>query len=98
MNNARITGLRSVELGVADLDRSAAFYRDVWGLEQVVSSGDTVHMRGTNAEHHVLTLRQRPKPTFLGVHFAAANNEAVNKLHDQVKAHGATIIASVFAT
>jgi catechol 2,3-dioxygenase len=39
----------------------------------------------------VLTLRQRPKPTFLGVHFAAANNEAVNKLHDQAKAYGATI-------
>jgi catechol 2,3-dioxygenase-like lactoylglutathione lyase family enzyme len=94
MINARVTGLRSVELGVADLDKSAAFYRDVWGLEQVVSSGDTVHMRGTCGEHHVLTLRQRPKASFLGVHFAAANNEAVNKLHDQVKAHGATIVSA----
>ena len=94
MINARVTGLRSVELGVADLDKSAAFYRDVWGLEQVVSSGDTIHMRGTGGEHHVLTLRQRPKATFLGVHFAAANNEAVNKLHDQVKAHGATIVSA----
>jgi len=94
MINARVTGLRSVELGVPDLDKSAAFYRDVWGLEELVSNGDTVHMRGTGAEHHVLTLRQRPKAAFLGVHFAAANSEAVGKLHDQAKAHGATITAA----
>ena len=94
MSNARVTGLRNVELGVADLDRSAAFYREVWGLEDVLSTGDTIHMRGTGAEHHVLTLRARPKAIFLGVHFAAANNAAVNKLHDQAKAHGATITAA----
>jgi catechol 2,3-dioxygenase len=94
MANARITGLRSVELGVPDLDRSAAFYRDVWGLEDMVSTADTLHMRGTGIEHHVLTLRARPKAAFLGVHFAAANHEAVNKLHDQAKAHGATITAA----
>ena len=91
MINARVTGLRSVELGVPDLDKAADFYRNVWGLEDVVSTGDMLHLRGTGAEHHVLTLRQRPKACFLGVHFAAANHEAVNKLHDQVKAHGATI-------
>ena len=91
MINARVTGLRNVELGVPDLDKAAAFYRNVWGLEDVVSTADTLHMRGTGAEHHVLTLRQRPKATFLGVHFAAASHAAVNQLHDQVKAHGATI-------
>jgi catechol 2,3-dioxygenase len=91
MINARVTGLRSVELGVPDLDKAAAFYRDVWGLEDMVSTADTIHLRGTGAEHHVLTLRARPKASFLGVHFAAANHEAVNKLHDQAKAHGATI-------
>ena len=94
MINARVTGLRSVELGVPDLDKAASFYRNVWGLEDVVSTADTIHLRGTGAEHHVLTLRQRPKAGFLGVHFAAANHEAVNKLHDQVKSHGATIVAA----
>jgi catechol 2,3-dioxygenase len=91
MTSARVSGLRSVELGVPDLEKSAAFYRNVWGLEDVLSSGDTIHLRGTGTEHHVLTLRQRPKACFLGVHFAAANHEAVNRLHDQAKAYGATI-------
>jgi catechol 2,3-dioxygenase len=48
-------------------------------------------MRGTGAEHHVLTLRQRPKASFLGVHFAAADHAAVNRLHAQAKAHGASV-------
>ncbi len=91
MPNARIIGLRSVELGVPDLEKSADFYRNVWGLEDVASTGDTIHMRGTGTEHHVLTLRQRPKAGFLGVHFAAASHDAVNRLHDQAKAHGATV-------
>ena len=91
MPNARIIGLRSVELGVPDLEKSADFYRNVWGLEDVVSTGDTIHMRGTATEHHVLTLRQRPKAGFLGVHFAAASPDAVNRLHDQAKAYGASV-------
>ena len=93
MTSARVTGLRSVELGVPDLEKSADFYRNVWGLEDVLATGDTIHMRGTGAEHHVLTLRQRPKASFLGVHFAAADHTAVNRLHAQAKAHGASVEA-----
>jgi len=91
MPNARVIGLRSVELGVPDLDKSAEFYRNVWGLEDVISAADTVHLRGTGSEHHVLTLRQRPKASFLGVHFAAANHAAVNQLHAQAKSYGASV-------
>jgi LysR family transcriptional activator of nhaA len=40
MNDARITGLRSIELGVTDLTQSAAFYSRVWGLEPVVTEPD----------------------------------------------------------
>jgi len=36
MTNARVTGLRSIELGVPDLERSSAFYQNVWGVEEVV--------------------------------------------------------------
>ena len=51
MMNARVTGLRNVELGVPDLDKAAAFYRNVWGLEDVVSTADTLHLRGTGGGH-----------------------------------------------
>ena len=40
MNNARIDGLRSIELGVHDLQKSAEFYRRVWALEDVAAEGE----------------------------------------------------------
>jgi hypothetical protein len=42
MTNARINGLRSIELGVHDLQKSAEFYRRVWALEDVAAEGDTI--------------------------------------------------------
>ena len=45
----------------ANLDRAVAFYRHVWGLEPVVSEGDTIHLRANGPEHHALTLREQPK-------------------------------------
>ena len=92
MTNARVTGLRSIELGVPDLNRSSEFYQNVWGLEEVVSDGDTIYLRGTGAEHHVVTLRQRPKATLLGVHFAASDRHAVTALQAKAKSFGASAV------
>ena len=66
MTNSRVTGVRSIELGVRDLHQSAEFYTKVWALEQVCSEGDGMHFRATGGEHHVLTIRERPKPALLG--------------------------------
>jgi catechol 2,3-dioxygenase-like lactoylglutathione lyase family enzyme len=88
MTNARVAGLRSIELGVPDLNRSSDFYQQVWGLQEVVSDGDAIHLRGTGSEHHVVTLRQRPRPALLGVHFAASDRHAVTALHAKAKSYG----------
>ena len=91
MINAKVTGLRGIELGVTNLDRAAAFYSHVWGLEPVVSERDTIHLRANGPEHHVVTLRERPKAGMLGVHFGAQDREAVDALHDKAKAFGAAV-------
>ena len=91
MTNARINGLRSIELGVHDLQKSAEFYRRVWALEDVAAEGDTIHMRGTGREHHVITLRERPRAGLLGVHFSAPDRATVDTLHAQAKAMGAKV-------
>src|SRR5262245_63757258 len=52
---------------VRDLHQSAEFYTKVWALEQISAEGDCMHFRATGGEHHVLTIRQRPKPALLGV-------------------------------
>ncbi|MEA2879086.1 MAG: hypothetical protein QOF14_4282 [Hyphomicrobiales bacterium] len=85
---APVTGLRSVELGVTNLKQSAAFYSRVWGLKPVAADGDTIHLRGNGAEHHALTLRERPTACLLGIHLAVMNREAVDVLSARAKAQG----------
>ena len=41
MINGRVTGVRSIELGVRDLHQSAEFYTKIWALEEVASEGDS---------------------------------------------------------
>jgi catechol 2,3-dioxygenase len=94
MTQPRINGLRSVELGVHDLKKSAEFYQRVWALEQVAAAGDSIHLRGTGREHHVVTLRERPRASLLGVHFSAPDRATVDALHAQAKAMGAKIGAA----
>jgi catechol-2,3-dioxygenase len=91
MTNARVSGLRSVELGVTDLSQSAAFYCAIWGLHQVAAEADTIHLRANAAEHHAVTLRERPKAGLLGVHFAASDRTAVDALHAKAKQFGAEL-------
>src|SRR5262245_21502793 len=94
MNHARVTGLRSVELAVPNLTQSAAFYSKVWGLEPVVSDGETIHLRGNGTEHHAVTLRERATAAMLGVHFAAATREAVDALYERAKAAGDNVTSA----
>src|ERR1700757_1056138 len=88
MDNSRVTGVRSIELGVRDLNQSADFYSKAWALEEVGSEADTIQFRATGGEHHVLTIRERPKPALLGVHFAAPERAAVDALYAKAKSYG----------
>src|SRR3954462_4316197 len=91
MTNARINGLRSIQLGVHDLQKSAEFYRRVWALEDVAAEGDTIHLRGTGREHHVVTLHERPRASLMGVHFSAPDAATVDALYAKAKALGANV-------
>src|SRR5258708_32259864 len=91
MSEPRINGLRSIELAVHDLQKSAEFYRRVWALEDVSGGGDTLHLRGTSRDHHVLTLRERPRAGLLGVHFSAPDRATVHALNAKAAAMGMTV-------
>ena len=52
---ASVTGVRSVEFGVANLDESVRFYEDAWGLSIVERNG-SAYLRTTGPEHHAVVL------------------------------------------
>ncbi len=93
MMNGKVTGVCSIELGVRDLQQSADFYTKVWALEEVGADGDGIHLRGTGSEHHVLTLRERPKPGLLNVNFATQDRASVDQLCAKAKSYGIKVLS-----
>jgi catechol 2,3-dioxygenase-like lactoylglutathione lyase family enzyme len=93
MMNGKVSGVRSIELGVRDLQQSADFYTKVWALEEVAAEADAIHFRATGGEHHVLTIRERPKPSLLGVNFATADRGSVDQLAAKAKSYGVKMVS-----
>lgn len=90
MGEPRVTGLRSAEFAVPDVDAARRFYEECWGLETVAEDGGGAWLRGTGGEHHILTLRRGPERRLLRVHLAAADKAAVDGLHGRAVGMGAS--------
>jgi catechol 2,3-dioxygenase-like lactoylglutathione lyase family enzyme len=81
-----VTAVRSVELGVRDLNASAAFYQDTWLLDEVARTASAVYLRATGPEHHVLAIHGDRPYGVVRINLAAPDNAAVDELHDKVLA------------
>jgi catechol-2,3-dioxygenase len=92
MNHIRVNGLRGVELAVFDLKQTADFYCNSWGLEEVATDGGAMYLRGTGAEHHVLTVHERPRAGLVAINFSADDRRAVDGLHARAVGMGVEVI------
>jgi catechol 2,3-dioxygenase-like lactoylglutathione lyase family enzyme len=84
-----VSGLRGVDLGVRDVAAHARFYTDVWRLAVVAERNGSVYLRGSGAYCHILALHPRGEPALLCINLAAADRNAVDRLHARVTAAGA---------
>ena len=87
-----VCGLRSVEIGVPDVAAAEKFYVQTWLLTVAARSATTVYLRGTGAEHHLLSITQTDQPELLAVTFNAASRKEVDALAQAVPAHGGAIL------
>jgi catechol 2,3-dioxygenase len=85
---ARVTALRSVEIGVTDMAVALDFYTRVWGLVAVGEAHGIHYLRGAGRFHHILTLRPASRATVIRCVFDAADRAAVDALHAQVVVQG----------
>ena len=90
---SRVTGIRYVGYGVADLASERAFYRDIWGLTEVAADGDMVWFATAgHDEHHVVRLRANAVNRVDVIALAAPDAAAVDALHVRVGAAGCRIV------
>lgn len=92
MSDPRVSSLRSIELGVPDIGRSAAFFRDTWALDEVSRDAGASYLRGTGPDHHIVVLHEQPETSLLRVNFAATDKPGVDGLHAKAKAFGADVL------
>jgi catechol 2,3-dioxygenase len=88
-----VIGIRSVELGVPDVERAEAFYCGVWALAVAARQAGVVYLRATGVDHHVLALRSHHAPEILSVSFRVSTAETLDQIAQNVEAKGGTVLA-----
>jgi catechol 2,3-dioxygenase-like lactoylglutathione lyase family enzyme len=94
MADFRLTGLRSIELGVPDVRADVRFYTEVWGLALLAEREGVAYLRGTHTHHHILSLRSRPQVEALCITFTARSRVDLDALHAAVTAAGAGAVTA----
>jgi catechol 2,3-dioxygenase len=83
-----LQGIRSVELGVADLQGCIDFYERVWSLLLVERTSDAAYLRGQGTLHHILVLRRTGTPGIRRIVFDVPDAAALHELHARLKTGG----------
>ncbi|MBI2770997.1 MAG: VOC family protein [Burkholderiales bacterium] len=92
MNERLLSGLRSVEIGLADVPAAEAFFTETWNLSVAAREGGVVYLRGTGADHHLLALHPRASSQLLSVTLRASSADALDTLARNTKTHGGMVV------
>ena len=87
-----VSSLRSVEIGLPDVPAAEAFFTKVWNLGVAARQGDAVFLRGTGADHHLLSLHPSDKAQVRMVTLRAASNADLDRIVESVPAHGGEVL------
>lgn len=89
--------LRSIAIGVTDLDAAERFYTTTWNLETVDRTADAVYLRGAGPFHHILSLHRSAKPDVRNVTFSVADAADLDAIAARVPAAGGRVLAGPHA-
>ena len=86
-----IAHIRHIGLFTPNLEDHARFYSDVWGLERVVGTADTVFLRGSSSEQFILSLHAGSTRGLHHIAYAMAGEEAIRRASGFLKGAGVRI-------
>lgn len=91
MRHFPVAEIRSVDLGVADLESAERFYTTAWGLETTHRMHGSVYLRASGRDHHVLALHTRQQCAVLSVTLRVCESEELARVADRVSAAGGRV-------
>jgi len=86
--------LRSIAIGVTDLDAAERFYTGTWNLQTVARMDDAVYLRGSGSFHHILSLHRSAQPDVRNVTFSVADAADLETIAARTLAAGGTVVSS----
>ena len=89
-----ITGVRSVDFGVPDLEAAVKFYEEVWGLTAVAKEADRAFLRGTGPDFYIVALHRTPESKLLRVDLSIESRAKADALHASLKKAGVTALGA----
>ena len=89
-----VSSLRSVEIGVPNLAEAETFYTSVWGLSVVARTTTSVYLRGTGADHHVLSLHAADVAEMRMVTLRSVSSAKLDEIASCTPLHGGTVLHS----
>lgn len=92
MTTFPVAALRSAELSTPDLERSIAFYTDIWGLDLVARASDKAWLAATGSDFHVLELKAGDRADLRKVSFRSSSEEELERLAGEFAARGSTFV------
>ncbi len=93
MATAMLRALRSVDLGLADVAGAEAFFTATWGLAVAARAGDSVYLRGSGSDHHLLALHPGAESEIRMVTLRAASADALARIAADVVPAGGELLA-----
>ncbi|MCS0630185.1 VOC family protein [Telluria mixta] len=88
--------LRSIAIGVTDLDAAERFYNDTWHLQTVAKTQDAVYLRGAGQFHHILALHRSARPDVRNVTFSVAERADLDAIAARTPGAGGRVLAGPF--
>jgi catechol 2,3-dioxygenase-like lactoylglutathione lyase family enzyme len=84
--------LRSIAIGVTDLDAAERFYNDTWKLETVAKTDDAAYLRGAGSFHHILSLHRSSLPDVRNVTFGVGSRDDLDAIAARTPAAGGRVL------
>lgn len=95
MSSSPLSALRSIAIGVTQLEAAEKFYTDIWHLQVAARTPDAVYLRGTGAAHHILALHRSTVPDVRSVTFRVAAAEDLARIAEAVPREGGKLLQPV---
>lgn len=87
-----VRGVRRVELELCDVERAAAFFKDVWNLDEVARHDAAIYFRGTGTYHSILAVHPAQDRTAVRrIVFDARDRTTVDAFHEHLNGKAAAV-------